>query len=172
MTPSAVTAAAIDEHVRRLALEGIHGSALVPLMSGHLMPLQRIYETVSDRELLALCERYPHFAAFAEMMEDLSEAERRQPPLHSLGPPLADPLRADLAAALATAATLELGFGTPGLSVSRRAELQERHRRWVGEMGRCRQALAAAPIPEPGRSVVLGQLDQTIARLAVFATAS
>jgi hypothetical protein len=39
-------------------------------------------------------------------------------------------------------------------------------------MGRCRQALAAAPIPEPGRSVVLGQLDQTIARLAVFATAS
>lgn len=52
-------AASIDERVRQLEAQGITGPSLLEHMVGHVMDLQRLWNTLSDDVLIGLCHRYP-----------------------------------------------------------------------------------------------------------------
>lgn len=76
MTINRQIAAGIDQRVRQLAGQNLSDSALVEQMVGYMAELQALWNSTTDEELDALCEKYPGFVRYATVMENLSEALR------------------------------------------------------------------------------------------------
>ena len=72
-------AAKIDQHMQRLAAEGVNDApAIINRMMGHVPDLQRIWVDTCDDQLMALSSEFPSFCRYALTMEEASEAERNK----------------------------------------------------------------------------------------------
>ena len=113
MTQSRDIAAAIDERVRQLSVHKLSDSALVDQMMGYMADLQRLWNSVTDDELVVLCDDFPGFSRYATLVENLSEALRSGAgvPTHVQQlSPFAEPLKRAIEALLSDGATLEREF--------------------------------------------------------------
>jgi hypothetical protein len=72
-------AAAMDLRMRQLADEGVPRSAIIDRMTAYVVDLGKIWNATTDDQLAALCDAYPGFHAYAVLMEEAAEAERRKP---------------------------------------------------------------------------------------------
>lgn len=168
-------AAAMDQRVRQLANEGIAGRGLIDRMAGHLPDLQRIWEGASYQQLAMLCQDYPGFYQYANVMEEAAEAERANPSrTYTELPELSDSLKPLLAALLTDAATLERGYQAVVDAANRRAmggqlnKLARSHRSWLGDRERFFVALKEAGVPNVVLEVMgpgIGQMADRIAQL-------
>lgn len=97
--------------MQQLAAEGIRGPAVIDQMVAHLPNLQRIWEGASDVQLAALCDEFPRFYEYPQLMEDAAVAERQKPARwYDDMSALPDPLRQMMQTVLADAAAIELGY--------------------------------------------------------------
>ena len=142
--------------MEQLQAEGIRGPALINRMVVHIPNLQRIWEGTSDSQLAALCDEFPGFYAYAQLMEDTAAAERQQStrPYDEFAA-LPEPLRQMMQVVLADAAPIELGYQRlkeVGNPASRRADLDRldaMYRTWrlrrADFLGELRSPTASVP---------------------------
>jgi hypothetical protein len=71
-------AAAMDLRMRQLAEEGVPTQAIIGRMTGHLVDLQKIWTSTTDKQLSMLCDEYPAFYHFATLMEEATAAESQK----------------------------------------------------------------------------------------------
>jgi hypothetical protein len=160
-------AAAMDLRMRQLAEEGVPRSAIIDRMTAYVVDLGEIWNATTDEQLAALCDAYPGFHAYAVLMEEAAEAERRKParPYDGL-PELPDALKEQLSPLLSTAAKLERDYqsaldaaGTP-TPVSRLQPLSELRTQWQADLTRFRAALQSAGVTRQAREMVLPALER------------
>lgn len=73
-------AAKIDQHMQRLAAEGVNDApAIINRMMGYVPDLHKIWVGTSDDQLMALSDEFSGFYRYAIVMEEASEAERNKP---------------------------------------------------------------------------------------------
>ena len=71
--------AKIDQHMQRLAAEGINDApAIINRMMGYVPGLHKIWVETSNDQLIALSNEFPGFYRYALLMEESSEAERNK----------------------------------------------------------------------------------------------
>jgi hypothetical protein len=160
-------AAAMDLRMRQLAEEGVPRSAIIDRMTGYVVDLGEIWNATTDEQLAALCDEYPGFHAYAVLMEEAAEAERRKPASpHDGLPELPDALKEQLSSLLSTAAKLERDYQSAldaaGTSapMSWRLPLSGLHAQWQADLTRFRAALEAASLPLKARDMVLPALER------------
>jgi hypothetical protein len=160
-------AAAIDLRMRQLAEEGVPRSAIIDRMTAYVVDLGEIWNATTDDQLAALCDEYPGFHAYAVLMEEAAEAERRKParPYDGL-PDLPDALKEQLSSLLGTAAKLERDYqsvldaaGTP-VPVSWLLPINGLHAQWQADLTRFGAALESADVPPQARDMVLPALER------------
>ena len=144
-------AAKIDQHMQRLAAEGVNdAAAIINRMMGYVHDLHKIWIGSSDDQLMALSGEFPGFYRYALIMEEASEAERNKAsrPYDGMSQfPEQDKQRA--AQLLTTAATLERGyqafFGSGKLQVFRPQvnEMGKLHRQWLCDLESFKSSLRA-----------------------------
>jgi hypothetical protein len=143
--------------MQQLAAQGIHGPAVIDQMVAHLPNLQRIWDGASDTQLAALCDEFPGFYQYAQLMEDAAVAERQKPTRwYDDMSALPDPLRQMMQIVLADAATIELGYqrcksvGNPARRGADRDHLDAMYRAWhvarEDFLGKLRSPTAGVPI--------------------------
>ena len=72
-------AAKIDQHMQRLAAEGVNDApAIINRMMGYVPDLHKIWVGTSDDQLMALSDEFSGFYRYAIVMEEASEAEVRE----------------------------------------------------------------------------------------------
>lgn len=166
-------AAVMDQRASQLMAEGVTDRELIHRMVGHMPDLQRIWVDANDQQLAMLCQDYPGFYEYANLMEEAAEAERANPrQKYQDLPELNDSLKPLLAALLTDAATLERGYQSlieernrPGI---RRLtdELHECHRNWLAERERFILTLKEAEMPKIVLEVVDPAIDEMAERIA------
>jgi hypothetical protein len=153
--------------MRQLAEEGVPRSAIIDRMTAYVVDLGEIWNTTTDEQLAALCDAYPGFHAYAVLMEEAAEAERRKParPYDDL-PELPDDLKEQLSSLFSTAARLERDYqsvldaaGTPALR-SGLVSLNGLHAQWQADLARFRTAIESAGVPRQSRDMVLPALER------------
>ena len=105
-------AAKIDQHMQRLAAEGVNdASATINRMMGYMPDLHKIWVETTDSQLMALSDEFPGFYRYALLMEEASAAERNKPsrPYDDMSQ-LPEQQKQRGAQLLTTAATLERGY--------------------------------------------------------------
>lgn len=104
-------AAAIDQRIQQLDADGIRGPAVIDPMLPYLPDLQRIWKGTADAQLQHLCDEFPGFYEYAQVMERAAEVERQKPSrLYDEFPALTGALKDSLNTLLGDAATLERGY--------------------------------------------------------------
>jgi len=166
-------AAAMDLRMRQLADEGVPRSAIIDRMTAYVVDLGKIWNATTDDQLAALCDAYPGFHAYAVLMEEAAEAERRKParPYDDLSA-LPDALKEQLSSLLSTAARLERDYqfvlDAAGVSAptSRLQPLSGLHAEWEADLTRFRAALQSAGVPPKARDMVLPTLERMARQIA------
>lgn len=164
-------AAAMDQRVRQLAANGVTGGELLNRMVGHLPDLQRIWVGANDRQLAILCQDYPSFYEYANLMEEAAEAERANPGhgRYKDLPELDEPLKDKLSQLLTDAAALERGYQaliSAGTRKSDAGELRRLHRRWMSNRDRFIEALEEAGLPKSISEFAVPTLGQMADRIS------
>jgi hypothetical protein len=166
-------AAAIDQHVRQLAANGVGGGDLLNRMVGHLPDLQRIWVGTNDRQLAILCNDYPGFYEYASLMEEAAEAERANPQRSRYKdlPQLDEPLKSKLAELLTDAATLEQRYqalisGGTRNQDPRIGKLSRLHRKWLSNRERFIEALEETDLPKSVSEFAVPALGQMADRIS------
>jgi hypothetical protein len=160
-------AAAIDLRMRQLTKEGVPRSAIIDRMTAYVVDLGEIWNATTDEQLATLCDEYPGFHAYAVLMEEAAEAERKKPTRpHDGLPELPDALKEQLSSLLRTAAKLERDYqsaldaaDTPA-PMSPLPPLSGLHAQWQAGLTRFRAALQSAGVPLKARDMVLPALDR------------
>jgi hypothetical protein len=160
-------AAAMDLRMRQLTEEGVPRSAIIDRMTAYVVDLGRIWNGTTDEQLAALCDAYPGFHAYAVLMEEAAEAERRKParPYDGLAE-LPDELKEQLSSLLSTAAKLERDYQSvldaAGTSapVSWLLPLGKLHAQWQADLTRFRAALQSAGVPPKACDMVLPAIER------------
>ena len=160
-------AAAMDLRMRQLAEEGVPRSAIIDRMTAYVVDLGKIWNATTDEQLAALCDEYPGFHAYAVLMEEAAEAERRKParPYDDL-PALPNALKEQLSSLFSTAAKLERDyrsvFDAAGTSTptSWLLPLNQLHAQWKADLTRFRAAIQGAGVPQKSRDMVLPALER------------
>ena len=170
-------AAKIDQHMQRLAAEGVNDApAIINRMMGYVPDLHKIWVGTSDDQLMALSDEFSGFYRYAIVMEEASEAERNKPsrPYDGMSqlPERQKQMGAQL---LTTAATLERGFqaflGSGNLQVfqSQIKELEKLHQQWISDLASYKNSLRAAraePMTIECVEEAFGRLAERIKKLA------
>ncbi len=175
-------AAAIDLRMRQLAEEGVPRLAIIGRMVAHVVDLGKIWNGTTDEQLAALCNEYPGFYAYADMMEKAAEAERRKParPYDDL-PELPDALKEQLSSLLSTATKLErdyqsvLNAAGPSAPAAWLLSLGRLHLQWEADLTAFRSALLGAGVSQKSQDMVLPGIEgmaQQIGRLKARLQAS
>lgn len=163
-------AAKIDQHMQRLAAEGVsEAPAIIDRMMGYVPDLHKIWVGTSDAQLIALSREFPGFYRYAFIMEEASEAERNKPsrPYDGL-PALAEEHKQQAAQLLVTAATLERDYqalrerDNPQVSQPQVKELEQLHRQWLSDLDSFKNALRA----QGADPQALAYVNEAFARLA------
>lgn len=165
-------AAAIDLRMRQLEKQGIQGGAVLDHMLGYMQGLQKIYDTASDKELMDLCKRYPGFYRCADLMEAMSENNRKMAeagthPYRDL-PELPEPLKRSLAALLESAADLERAFQSAvdsGNFASHASKLDNLRRQWAVDLQHLVEIFRSSDVPPKGQMVVQSALKAMAERI-------
>jgi len=168
-------AAAMDLRMRQLTDEGVPRSAIIDRMTAYVVDLAKIWNETTDEQLAALCNEYPGFYAYADLMEKAAEVERKKParPDDDL-PELPDALKEQLSSLLSTAAKLERDyqsvFNAAGTSAPAAwlLPLSQLHVQWEADLTRFRTALQDAGVSETSQDMVLPAIEgmaQRIGRL-------
>jgi len=118
-------------------------------------------------QLAALCNEYPGFHAFAVLMEEAAEAERRKlaRPYDDL-PELPDAVKARLASLLGTAAQLQRDYqsvrdaGSTSAPVRPPPLLSRRHAQWDADRTDLVATLQAAGVPRKAQDIILPALTR------------
>jgi hypothetical protein len=160
-------AAAIDLRMRQLAEEGVPRSAIIDRMTAYVVDLGEIWNATTDEQVAALCDAYPGFHAYAVLMEEAAEAERRKPARSYDGlPELPDALKEQLSSLLSTAVKLERDYRSvldaAGTSapMSWLLPLSELHAQWQADLTRFRATLESTSVPLKSRDMVLPVLER------------
>jgi hypothetical protein len=160
-------AAAMDLRMCQLAEEGVPRSAIIDRMTGYVVDLGEIWNATTDEQLAALCDAYPGFHAYAVLMEEAAEAERRKPARSYDGLlELPDDLKEQLSSLLTTAAKLERDYqsvlnaaGTP-VPASWVLPISGLHAQWQADLTRFTATLESANVPRQSRDMVLPALER------------
>ena len=73
-------AAKIDQHMQRLAAEGVnYAPTTTNRMMGYVPDLHKIWVGTTDDQLVALSDEFSGFYRYALLIEEASEAERNKP---------------------------------------------------------------------------------------------
>jgi len=164
-------AAAMDLRMRQLAEEGVPLTAVIERMTGYLLDLHKIWTSTTDDQLVTLCNEFPGFRRYAELMEDAAEAERQKPsrPYDGL-PELPDAIKEQLSALLRAAAKLECDYqavldaaGAPAPGQWTMPLIQF-HSQWRDDLVRFKAALLAG-VPQKSRDIVLPALEDMERRI-------
>ena len=153
-------AAAINLRVRQLEAQGITGIALANHMMGHVQDLHRIYNTASDRTLRDLCRRFPGFARYARLMEEVSEQNQAMVAAgtHPYGdlPELPEPLKASLLHVMRAAIELEREFqaAADGGRGNQAGRLTAMRRRWADDLRKLVHEFRSSDLPLRTQAVV------------------
>jgi hypothetical protein len=170
-------AAKIDQHMQRLAAEGVHdSSATINRMMGYVSDLHKIWVGASDGQLIALSNEFPGFYRYAIAMEEASEAERNKASRPYDGmTQFSEPHKQLAAQLLTTAATLERGYqaflGGDKLQVFELQvhELGKLHHQWLSDLESFKNSLHAQnaePLVLEYVNVAFGRLAERIKKLA------
>jgi hypothetical protein len=165
-------AAAMDLRMRQLAEEGVPTQAIIGRMTGHLVDLQKIWTSTSDKQLAILCAEYPGFHRFATLMEEATAAESQKSSRFYDGlPELPAVIKEQLAALLGTAARLERDYQSV-LDAARApvppdwlAPIVKLHAQWTADFARFRDALKSAGVPRKSHDIILPVLDGMARRI-------
>ena len=160
-------AAAMDLRMRQLTEEGVPRSAIIDRMTAYVVDLGKIWNATTDDQLAALCDAYPGFHAYAVLMEEAAEAERRKParPYDGLAE-LPDELKEQLSSLLSTAAKLERNYQSvldaAGMSAptSWLLPLSGLHDEWEADLTRFRAAIESADLSQTSRDMVLPVIER------------
>jgi hypothetical protein len=165
MTNHRQRAAAMDLRMKQLAEEGVPRSAIIDRMTGYVVDLGEIWNKTTDEQLSALCDAYPNFHAYAVLMEEAAEAERKKPSRPYL-PALPEALKEQLSSLLSIAARLERDYQSvldaAGTSAptSQLLPLSGLHAQWQADLTCFRAALQSAGVPLKARDMVLPALER------------
>lgn len=159
-------AAAMDLRMRQLSGEGVPHSAIVARMAPYVADLGKIWNATTDEQLAALCDAYPGFRAYAALMEEAAEAERRKPARPSDGlPELPDGLKQQLSSLLGTAAKLErdhqsvLDAAGTSAPVAWLPPLNILHAQWEADLTAFKSSLRDAGVSQASQDTVLPALE-------------
>jgi hypothetical protein len=163
-------AAKIDQHMQRLAAEGVNDApAIINRMMGYVPDLHKIWVGTSDDQLMALSDEFSEFYRYALVMEEASETERNKPSRPYDGmPQLPEQQKQMGAQLLTTAATLErgiqafLGRGNLQVFQPQIKELDKLHQQWISDLAIFKDSLRAGGA-EPK---ALEYIEEAYARLA------
>ena len=163
-------AAKIDQHMQRLAAEGVNDApATINRMMGYVPDLHKIWVGTSDDQLIALSGEFSGFYRYALIMEEASEAERNKASRPYDGmPQLPEQQKQMGAQLLTTAATLERGYqaflGSGNLQVFQPQfkELNKLYQQWISDLDIFKNSLRAQGT-EPK---TLEYVDEAFGRLA------
>ena len=169
--------AKIDQHMQRLAAEGINDApAIINRMMGYVPGLHKIWVETSNDQLIALSNEFPGFYRYALLMEESSEAERNKASRPYDGMAQFPEQHKQLAAQLlTTAATLERGYqaflGSGKLRVFQPQvnEMDTQHRQWLADLESFKsslRALGAEPKALEYVNEAFGRLSERIKNLA------
>jgi hypothetical protein len=168
----------MDLRMRQLTDEGMPRSAIIDHMTAYVGDLGKIWNGTNNEELAALCNEYPGFYAYADLMEKAAEVERKKParPYDDL-PELPDALKQQLSSLLSTAAKLERDYQSVLNAAGTSAPaawllpLGRLHVQWEADLAAFRSALLRAGVSQTSQDMVLPaiermaqQLDQLQAR--------
>ena len=153
----------------------MRGGAIAEPMLGHIAELDRIYRIVSDDEFGRLVDRYPEFARYARLMEQVSERHEQMlakgthpyPDLPRLPKPLAD----SLMAVMRDAAEIEREFQTAvdAGSLDQAGRFAAMRRQWADDLERLIADIRGSELPANSNAVlqkVLKVAAERITRLA------
>ncbi|MCR5860122.1 MULTISPECIES: hypothetical protein [Hyphomicrobiales] len=165
-------AAAIDLRMRQLEKQGIQGAAVVHHMLGYMQGLQQIYDTASDKVLSNLCQRYPGFYRYADMMESMSERNQQMieagtHPYRDL-PELPEKLKRSLAALMASAADLERAFQSAvdcGDFARHVDQLDSLKRQWGADLQRLVELFRSSDVAPQSQLIVQSALKAMAERI-------
>lgn len=144
-------AAKIDQHMQRLAAQGVNEAhAIINCMMGYVPDLHKIWVGTSDQQLMALSHEFPGFYRYALIMEEASEAERNKAsrPYDGMAE-FSEEHKQRAAQLLVTAATLERGYqafrGSGNLKVfqAQVSELGRQHEQWLADLDSFKRSLRA-----------------------------
>ena len=161
----------IDQHMQRLAAEGVNDApATINRMMGYVPDLHKIWVGTTDDQLMALSDEFSGFYRYALFMEEATESERNKlsRPYDGVSQ-LPEQQKQMAAQLLTTAATLERGFqaflGRGNLQVFQPQfkELDTRHQQWISDLESFKNSLRAQGT-EPK---TLECMDEAFARIAV-----
>ena len=141
----------IDQHMQRLAAEGVsEAHAIINRMMGYVPDLHKIWVGTTDDQLIALSNEFPGFYRYAFIMEKAFEAENNKVSRPYDGMPQVSEQHKQLAAKLlTTAATLERGYqafrGSGNLQVFQPQvnELGQLHQQWLSDLDSFKCSLRA-----------------------------
>ena len=150
MTEFRRLATKIDQHMQRLAAEGVReADAIIDRMMGYAPDLHRIWVGTSDQQLIELSREFPGFYCYARTMEEATEAERQKAsrPYDGMAE-FSDEFKTWGMRLLQAAATLERGyqaFRGNGMAVFQPQvdELNQRYRQWLADVDCFKDALRA-----------------------------
>lgn len=163
-------AAKIDQHMQRLAAEGVNDApATINRMMGYVPDLHKIWVGTSDDQLMALSNEFSGFYRYALFMEEASEAERNKPsrPYDGMSQ-LPEQQKQMVAQLLTTAATLERGFqaflGGGNLQVFQPQvkEMKMLHQQWISDLATLKNSIRA----EGAEPKALEYMEEMFGRLA------
>ena len=163
-------AAKIDQHMQRLAAEGVNDApATINRMMGYVPDLHKIWVGTSDDQLMALSNEFSGFYRYALFMEEASEAERNKPsrPYDGMSQ-LPEQQKQMVAQLLTTAATLEHGFqaflGGGNLQVFQPQvkEMKMLHQQWISDLATLKNSIRA----EGAEPKALEYMEEMFGRLA------
>ena len=165
-------AAAMDLRMRQLAEEGVPTQAIIGRMTGHLVDLQKIWTSTTDKQLSMLCDEYPAFYHFATLTEEATAAEsQKSSRSYDDLPELPAVIKEQLAALLGVAARLERDYqavlDAAGAPVPQDwlAPLVKLHAQWTADFVRFQDALKSAGVPQKSRDTILPVLDGMAKRI-------
>lgn len=165
-------AAAIDLRMRQLEKQGIQGAAIFDHMLGYMQGLQQIYDTASDKVLADLCQHYPGFYRYADMMESMSEKNQQmvEAGTHPYRgqPELPEKLKRSLAALMSSAADLERAFQSAvdsGGFPRQADQLDSLKRQWGADLQRLVELFRSSDVAPESQMVVQNALKAMAERI-------
>lgn len=160
----------IDQHMQRLAAEGVRqADAVINRMMGYTPDLHKIWVGTSDQQLMALSREFPGFYRYARIMEEASEAERNKVSRDYDGmAEFSDEHKQWASQLLVTAATLERGYqafrSSANIQVFQHQvnELGRLRQQWLSDLQSFKSALRA----KGAEPKVLEYVNEAFGRLA------
>lgn len=170
-------AAKIDQHMQQLAAQGVsEAHAIINRMMGYVPDLQKIWNSTSDQQLMALSNEFPGFYRYALIMEEASEAERNKTsrPYDDMAE-FSEEHKQRAAQLLATAANLKRGYQAFRGSGSLQGfqpqvnELGRLHAQWLSNLDSFKSSLREQGVEPKALEYVneaFGRLAERIRQLA------